>query len=179
MPSHSDQFEQLMHPHLDRLYRLAYRLAGTVADAEDLLQDVLIKLYSQRQELTSIENLSPWLGRVLYNQFIDQQRKYSRQRVHLVAPRDSQTAEHHPLESAASPLPGPEIAVDQASDITRLGTALAQLSEDHRLVVMLHDAEGYTLDEVNKITGVALGTLKSRLHRARARLRDLLEDGTF
>jgi RNA polymerase sigma-70 factor (ECF subfamily) len=61
----------------------------------------------------------------------------------------------------------------------RLDRALARLSDDHRLVVLLHDTEGYQLNEIQELTGTPIGTLKSRLHRARARLRELLEkDGT-
>jgi RNA polymerase sigma-70 factor (ECF subfamily) len=57
---------------------------------------------------------------------------------------------------------------------------LAQLSLEHRAVVLMHDSEGYKLDEIHKITGIPVGTLKSRLHRARARLREILTaDGTF
>ncbi len=62
----------------------------------------------------------------------------------------------------------------------RLDRALAQLSDEHRLVVMLHDTEGYTMEEIQQLTDVPVGTIKSRLHRARARLREILDaDGTF
>ena len=65
-------------------------------------------------------------------------------------------------------------------NIMRLERALGQLSEEHRLVVLLHDSEGYKLKEIQDLTGDPVGTVKSRLHRARARLRELLtEDGTF
>ena len=86
---HEPGFEELVRPHLERLYRLAYRFTGQVADAEDLLQDVLIKLYERRDELTSIEDLGPWLSRVLYNRFVDKQRSYARSRLRLVTTEDS------------------------------------------------------------------------------------------
>ena len=60
------------------------------------------------------------------------------------------------------------------------GAALARLSEEHRVVVLLHDTEGYKLEEIQDLIGTPIGTIKSRLHRARARLREILEeDGTF
>ena len=70
----------------------------------------------------------------------------------------------------------PESQIAQEIDITRLGEALASLSFEHRSVLMMHDAEGYKLVEIQRITGVPIGTLKSRLHRARARVRALLGD---
>ena len=64
--------------------------------------------------------------------------------------------------------------------LKRLDTALAQLSDEHRQVVLLHDTEGYKLAEIQDLTGNPIGTVKSRLHRARARLREILDaDGTF
>lgn len=173
-------FEALLRPHLDRLYRLAYRLTGTVADAEDLVQDVLIKIYGRREELTSILDLAPWLGRVLYNQFIDEKRRYAARRLHAVKAGDHCGRPGNPAESLPSDAPGPEAHAERWGDITQLSRALDQLSDDHRLVVLLHDGEGYTLAEIQGVTGVPLGTLKSRLHRARARLRELLgAHGTF
>ena len=66
---HQADLSAVLRPHLDRLYRLAFRLTGARADAEDLVQDVLVKVCARAEELTSIRDLSPWLGRVLYNQF--------------------------------------------------------------------------------------------------------------
>src|SRR5262245_14231916 len=68
-------FERLMRPHLRRLHRLAYRLTGSAADAEDLLQDVLIRLFERANELSSIADLSPWTSRVLYNRYVDSRRR--------------------------------------------------------------------------------------------------------
>ena len=74
----------------------------------------------------------------------------------------------------------PEHNAERLDDIIRLERALKELSENHRIVVLLHDTEGYKLKEIQEITGDPVGTLKSRLHRARARLRELLSaGGTF
>ena len=68
-------FEDLLRPQVEYLYRLAWRFTGSVADAEDLVQDVLIKLFPRTQELLDIEKLRPWLARVLYHQYIDSVRQ--------------------------------------------------------------------------------------------------------
>jgi len=169
------EFEVLIRPHLDRLYRLAYRLTLTVADAQDLVQDVLTKLYPRRDELSSINDLSPWLSRVLYNQFVQQTRRYRSQRMRVVLEGDGD-----PMDSLAGPGEDPADGALRSFDITEVRSALGKLSEEHRTVLLMHDAEGYKLKEIQTITGVPVGTVKSRLHRARARLRELLTaDGTF
>ena len=164
-----ESFATTLKPHLPKLFRLACRLTPTKADAEDLFHDVLVKLFSRRTELTSIRELAPWLGRVLYNQFVDDVRRYGRQPVKLVGTSD-------PVEELADPDTDPTRSLQQAE----LSAALQKLSEDHRTVLVLHDVEGYTLKEIAELFDTPEGTLKSRLHRARARLRELLsKEGTF
>ena len=179
-PSQTDaDFERLLRPELAKLYRLAFRWSGNAADAEDLVQDVLLKVYERRTELTSIVPLAPWLARVLYNQFVDNARRYARQRLRTV-PLAPGEANEPDGAGIASDQAGPEQATTAEFDRMALGSAVAQLSLEHRMVIMMHDAEGYKLEEIQVITGIALGTLKSRLHRARARLREILEQlGTF
>lgn len=166
----SASFEGLIRPHLDRLYRLAYRLTGSRADAEDLFQDVVMKLFGRLEELAVIDEPGSWMSRVMFNHFVDNRRRLVRRR--LISVEESQLRQQG-IES----LPGcdnPERDAERLDDIMRLDRALAQLSEEHRLVVLLHDSEGYKLTEIHAITNDPVGTLKSRLHRARARLRDLL-----
>lgn len=169
-------FERLLKPHLDRLYRFAYRLTGSKADAEDLFQDVLVKLFCKLDDLVEIEEPGSWVSRVLYNHFIDNRRRFARQR--LISVDEGQLP---PGGVEAMPGPdSPERNSERLDDIKRLEAALNELSEEHRIVVLLHDSEGYKLKEIQDITGDPLGTLKSRLHRARARLRQMLSaGGTF
>lgn len=169
-------FEHLVRPHFDRLFRLAWRLAGSKADAEDLFQELLIKAFGKLDELVNIDQPGPWLCRVMYNLYVDDRRRFARQRIHTVE-------EGHLPGDGLAGLPGPDDPVynnQRIEQLQRLDKALAQLSDEHRLVVLLHDTEGYKLTEIQDLTGVPMGTVKSRLHRARARLRDILTaDGTF
>ena len=167
-----DPFEVLLGPHLDKLYRLAYRLTSSAPDAEDLVQDVLTKLYLRRNELSSIRDLSPWLSRVLYNQFIDARRRDARRPLQLVDNRF--------IDQTFAGDGDPALDAAAREDAIALQAALAKLSEDHRIVLLLHDAEGYKLSQIHEVTGISLGTLKSRLSRGRARLREvLIQEGTF
>ena len=169
-------FDALMRPYLDRLYRLSYRLAGSKDEAEDLFQDVLIKIYPRMDELIDIDEPGAWLSRVMYNLFIDEQRRFARTRMHVVE-------EGFLAGDGLEGLAGPDDPVrdnERLDKLRRLDEALRQLSEEHRIIVLLHDTEGYKLTEIQELMGVPVGTVKSRLHRARARLREILsENGTF
>ena len=173
---HNLAFERLVRPHFDRLYRLAWRLAGSKAEAEDLFQELLIKAYGKIDDLATIDQPGPWLCRVMYNLFIDEKRRFARRRMHMV--EEGQLGEEGIEGFAGSDDPVAEN--QQIERIQRLDAALGQLSDEHRIVVLLHDAEGYKLTEIQELTGTPVGTIKSRLHRARARLREILsQDGTL
>ena len=178
LPEHSQPgvFDRLLRPHLERLFRLAFRLTRARPEAEDLFQDVLVKVYGRMDELTEIREPGAWLCRVMYNHFIDNRRRFARQR--LVSVDTGQLP-----GGGVEGLPGgpdPEQDAQRVDNIMRLDRALAALSDEHRTVVLLHDVEAYKLQEIQEITGDPIGTIKSRLHRARARLRELLlKDGTF
>ena len=77
-------FESIVRPHLDRLYRLAFRLTGHQAEAEDLFQELLIKAFGKLDDLVNIEEPGSWLARIMYNLFIDEKRRFARQRMHVV-----------------------------------------------------------------------------------------------
>lgn len=169
-------FERLVRPHFDRLYRLAWRLTGAKAEAEDLFQELLIKAFGKLDDLVEIDEPGSWLCRVMYNLFIDERRRFARRRMHMV--EEGQLA-----GDGLAGLPGNDNPLhdnERLEKLRHLDAALAKLSDEHRVVVLLHDTEGYKLTEIQALTGVPVGTVKSRLHRARARLREiLLADGTI
>ncbi len=162
-------FEELVAPHLERLYRLAYRYSGNQADAEDLIQDLLIKLVPRIDELRKVEQLYPWLVKALYRLHIDRFRRSSRN------PVDGGYNEH--IEHTAEANPN-ELSPARVGLIRDLQAALYQLSEEQRALIVMHDMESYTLAELEEILDTPIGTLKSRLHRSRAKLRKLLKEGT-
>lgn len=173
---HNLAFERLVRPHFDRLYRLAWRLTGTKAEAEDLFQELLIKAFGKLDDLVTIDEPGSWLCRVMYNLFIDERRRFARRRMHMV--EEGQLAGGGIDELAGSDDPVRDN--ERLEKLGRLDRALAQLSDEHRIVVLLHDTEGHKITEIEELTGIPAGTVKSRLHRARARLREiLLADGTI
>ncbi|MCC6207932.1 MAG: RNA polymerase sigma factor [Gammaproteobacteria bacterium] len=172
--SEQSAFETLVRPHLKPLFRLAYRLTHGREDAEDLIQELLLKLYPRRHELMEVDRLRPWLARVMYRIFIDNRRRYTRSPVHLAVDLGSDVEGADPIENLAGTGVTPESETEQNILTRHLLKVIDRLSEDHRHVLSLHDIEGYTLEEMQAILDCPIGTLKSRLHRARARLRELL-----
>ncbi|HKB62506.1 MAG TPA: RNA polymerase sigma factor [Burkholderiales bacterium] len=164
-------FEDLLRPQVEYLYRLAWRFTGSVADAEDLVQDVLIKLFPRTQELLEIERLRPWLARVLYHQYVDSVRQRARSPIVELVTDES---EDNPFDALPETKDGPEEHAERSGQRERILRALDRLNPEQRAVVALHDVEGYSLEELEKVLETPLGTLKSRLHRARQRLRALL-----
>ena len=163
------QFEELVSPHMNNLYKLAYRLTGQRDNAEDLVQDLLLKVYPRLQEMQGIEKLAAWLSRVLYRLFIDQYRHQQRSPINLMSDENVIYNTH------ASNMAGPSDVANAELSQELINAALAQLSVDRRILIMLHDVEGYSLQEINEITDIPVGTIKSRLSRARNKLRKIIQ----
>ena len=163
-------FEALVAPHIERLYRLAYRFSGSQHDAEDLVQELLVKLYPRGKELAGIEKLGPWLAKSLYHLFIDQARRATNSPVVLSEEYGVE------MEAVACVNAEPDMHMLQQQHTAKLEKALLTLNVDQRSLIAMHDMEGYTLPELSTLLETPLGTLKSRLHRARAALRDQLTD---
>lgn len=172
----AEGFEELVRPHLERLYRYAWRLTAAKPEAEDLFQDVLVKAFDRLPELAALTDPGTWLARVMYNHFVDNRRQFARRRVFSI---DESQLPEASIENLAGDL-DPALDAERRQRMQQLDRALSALSDEYRLVVLMHDVEGYKLSEIQDITGDPVGTVKSRLHRARARLRDLLgADATF
>lgn len=169
------RFQRLVQPHLGGLYAFAWRLTGNREDAEDLVQDVVAKLYPRIAELEAVDQLRPWLNRVLYRQFVDSVRRKRRQADRPFsdfAEADSPSDWVDSLESDDGP---PEWAVDRDRIGPLLDKAMAHLSPDQRTLLLLHDVDGWRQDDLARILGIAVGTVKSRLHRSRAMLKKYLQ----
>lgn len=161
-----ERFEALIGRHYQLLYRTAYRFTRSVHDAEDLVQEVCVRAYSRLDELEQLDQPHSWLLCVMRRIFIDQLRRFDRTHV--------DSMEVHDSTGFASDGPGPAEQTETALWSRKLDRAWQRLDEDQRALLALHDVEGYTLAELMDMTGLKEGTLKSRLHRARARLGKLL-----
>ena len=163
-------FERLLKPHLKTLYRLAYRYTGSRENAEDLVQDLLLKLYPRLQEIQRVNRLEPWLARVLYRLFVDQYRHQQRSPIDEMSDEDFVYSTHASTDAGPAQVTNMELTQQLISD------ALGRLKQDHRIPLILHEIEGYNLQEISDIMDVPVGTIKSRLNRARSNLRDIVRN---
>jgi RNA polymerase sigma-70 factor (ECF subfamily) len=163
--SERDRFAKLIQQHYRALYGAAYRLTRSAADAEDLVQEVCVRAYPRVDEIERLEQPRGWLMRVMYRLFVDLRRRY--ERTHVRAIDDN--------EDFPSGEPSPPEEADRALDRWRIEAAWRHLNQEQRLLLVLHDVEGYSLGEIHSLTGLKDGTIKSRLHRARVRLGRLLQ----
>jgi RNA polymerase sigma-70 factor (ECF subfamily) len=173
---HLARFEREALPYLDQMYPAALRLTGNRIDAEDLIQETFAKAYASFGKIQPRTNMGGWLYRILTNTFIDSYRKRQRE-LWRSDTSDVQNRELAVTRSDAA------LAVKSAEDEVlghqpdpRLRNALQVLGQDLRTVVYLADVEGYGYQEIADIMGTAVGTVGSRLFRARRQLRDLLQD---
>jgi RNA polymerase sigma-70 factor (ECF subfamily) len=159
-------WDEVVRTHSARVYRLAYRLTGNPHDAEDLTQDVFVRVFRSLSTYTP-GTFEGWLHRITTNLFLDQVRRKQRIRFDALA------------EDAADRLPGREPTPAQVYDDTHLDgdvqQALDQLAPDFRAAVVLCDIEGLSYEEIAATLDIKLGTVRSRIHRGRAQLRAALE----
>jgi len=172
--SQAKQFDRLVQPHLQTLFRFAHRLTGNSQDAEDLVQDVMVKLYPRTDELAQVADLRPWLNRVLYRQFVDQTRRDKRRADqplsdHIPESEHGSFMDRHPGETL-----GPLGDMEQERSKQLLDEALNGLSPDQRALIVMHDVDGWRQEDIAQVLEVAPGTIKSRLHRCRQALRERL-----
>jgi len=158
-------WEDIVRAHSARVYRLAYRLTGNSHDAEDLTQEVFVRVFRSLSSYTP-GTFEGWLHRITTNLFLDSARR--KQRIRF---------EGFP-EEVEQKLPGNEQTPAQAFDDRHfegdVQAALMALPADYRAAVALCDIEGFSYEEIAATLGVKLGTVRSRIHRGRAQLRESL-----
>jgi RNA polymerase sigma-70 factor (ECF subfamily) len=158
-------WDEIVRTHADRVYRLAYRLSGNRADAEDLTQETFVRVFRSLADYTP-GTFEGWLHRITTNLFLDLARR--RQKIRFDALADDAG------DRLASDEPGPERAFEQNNLDPEIQRALDALPADFRAAVVLCDLEGLTYEEIALTLGVKVGTVRSRIHRGRVLLREAL-----
>lgn len=167
-------FEEELLPQIDALYTFAYHLVYNEDDANDLVQETYLKAYRFIDKYEPGTNPKAWLFRILKNAFINQYRKRSRQpnKVDLedyITYHDSEEGSY----AGYSDLRQDMFENMMGDEITM---AINKLPEDFKIVILLCDIEGFTYEEISKIVSIPIGTVRSRLHRARNTLKENLQE---
>ena len=167
------QYEAIVQRYARHVYNIAYRMAGNEADARDLVQEAFLRVYRALRRVEADAPLERWLYRIVSNLHIDLLRKRPRTRVEsLDAPVE--TARGEVSREIADLESSPEAILDREQLDAAIQRALGTLPQELRLVVVLSDIEGLAYEEIATMLRIPLGTVKSRLHRARQTLQQRL-----
>jgi RNA polymerase sigma factor (sigma-70 family) len=166
----NERFTQLVDQHRDRIYTFAYYHLGNREEAEDVSQEVLIRLWKHWQNIKA-QGISAWITRVTRNACIDAIRKRKRY--------DAMVKVEEDCESRLSSAPtggGQQSILDKIEFRDRLEKALAELDEPYRTIVILREIQEMTYEEISHVVEMPLNTVKVYLHRGRKALRDQMRE---
>lgn len=169
-----NDFDDEIIPHMDALYNFALRLTSDPNDAEDLVQDTIVKAYRFFSSYEKGTNAKAWMFRILKNSFINNYRKTSKKPSQV--DYDEVSSYYESVRADSTDTTDLESLMFREMMDDDLSEALSRLPEDFRTVVLLCDVDGYTYEEIANMLDVPIGTIRSRLHRGRNLLKtELLE----
>ncbi len=162
------EFEREALPHMDALYNFALRMTGDSDDANDLVQDTFLKAFRFFDKFEKGTNCKAWLFRIMKNTFINTYRKKTKEPDKVDYEEVENFYENIKASSTDSAHLEKEIYDNLLDD--DISSAIASLPDDFKTVIILSDIEGFTYDEIADFTDCPVGTVRSRLHRARKML---------
>lgn len=166
-------FAELVVRYQDRLFNVAYRVLDNADDAADVVQDVFVNAYTSLRAFKGDSELFTWLYRIAFNTAISAKRR-RRGVVRIDGHGGGDDGGGLDPEDRATDT-APEAGMERAEDERVLAEAMAKLSPEHRTVLVLKDIDGLKYEEIAEVMGVPIGTVRSRLHRARLELKSLLD----
>ncbi len=171
-------FSELVRLYQTKVFHLLYRMLGDKEEARDVAQDVFYTVFKSIDSFRGDSKLSTWIYRVATNH-CKNRIKYLGRRARGQKQEFNEISEQSSVESASmatsAQIDRPDQAFDGAETETIVQRALAALDDEHRSLVVMRDIEGMTYEEIQSITGLPEGTVKSRLHRARLALKEHVE----
>ncbi|HAP66998.1 MAG TPA: RNA polymerase subunit sigma [Nitrospinae bacterium] len=167
-----EKFEQIAVPYFNILYNSAYRMTGNRNNAEDLVQDVFLSAYKSFHQFVEGTNCKAWLFKILRNTFINRIKKEMREVRGVQEVRSSGGEEFH---SSTHQLINSSTVMDEGFDET-IQKSLNKLPEEFRMAIILCDVEGFSYQEISEVLECPVGTVRSRINRARRFLAEELKD---
>jgi RNA polymerase sigma-70 factor (ECF subfamily) len=169
-------FEELVHIYQNKVFALCVNLAGNRDDAQDLAQEAFIRAYKALASFRSEANFGTWLHRIAVNVWLNHKRKKSSHQL-LSLDEHYQSEDGDSLKREVAAGDGDPLQLLEEKEFSSMVySALRTLSEEHRAVLVLREIEGYSYEEVAQMLGCSLGTVKSRLSRAREAMRRSLKN---
>ncbi len=165
-------FERIYQLHSRRVYALCLRMVGNTAEAEDLTQEAFLQLFRKIHTFRGESAFSTWLHRLSVNVVLMRLRKKSLAETSLEEVTEPDEETGGPRKEVG----GPDLLLSGSIDRVNLQRAIDQLPPGYKSVFMLHDVQGYEHNEIAEIMGCSIGNSKSQLHKARMRLRELLQE---
>jgi len=163
-----DAFAKLVQKYQSRVLTLATRILDNRSEAEDVAQDIFVKVFQSLHEFRGASRFSTWLYRITVNHCLNYIRRRTRQQQTLVAAEPEEWMQE-------SPTSNPHRTLEQKERWALVQAKLQVLSPEYRTILLLRDFEGLSYEEIADVLQLESGTVKSRLHRARTELKALLE----
>lgn len=170
-----DAYRILVEKYQNRAYSLVLSIVGGREDAEDIVQESFVKAYISLKNFRGESSFYTWIYRVAYNMAIDFRRRVSRRNGVVTEPRLNDQNESVQVEGVAQD-GDPEKSAERKQLAATLDEAMAQLSEEHRAVIVLREIEGMSYAEIADVLGVSQGTVMSRIHYAKKHLQKALKE---
>jgi RNA polymerase sigma-70 factor (ECF subfamily) len=164
----------LVEAHYKQAYNLAYHLSGNYDEASDIAQEAFIRVYRSLDAFRGDANFSTWLYRIVTNVFLDE-RKKQKVRSHSSLEEYLELEDNTVTRQIEDPSPGPEQMVEQSERNSVVGDAVRQLPEIQRAMIAMYHFQSLSYEEIAEVLNLPIGTVKSRLNRARLALKNKLE----
>ena len=164
----------LVQRYYKSVYNLAYRLCGNPDDASDIVQESFVRVYHALPNFRGDANFSTWLYRIVTNVFLDE-RKKQKVRAHSSLEEYLELEDNTVTRQIEDPSPGPEALVEQSERNTVVGDAVRALPEIQRSMIAMYHFQSLSYEEIAEVLNLPIGTVKSRLNRARLALKNKLE----
>ncbi len=177
LPRTTDSYELLVQRHMNHVYNLVYRVVSQKEEAEDITQEVFVKVYNSIRSFDQRSSFSTWLYKIAVNSALDYLDKTKQQRK-VVTPfsvfiSSSHEEEVDILDTHKSPLPGPEEVAMQRDLHDCIRNVLKKLDREHARVLIMRDFEDLSYDDIRQALGTKLSAVKMRIHRARLAFQDI------
>jgi RNA polymerase sigma-70 factor, ECF subfamily len=175
-------FNNLVGRYQNRVYNAAFRILGNAHESEEVVQDTFLKVLQNIEKFHGRSSFAAWLFTISHNICVDLLRNRKRKGSYQMVSFDPQSSHEddaievnlNVVSQIADPEPGPAHRVDHMEEQAAITASLEQLPDAQRAVLVLHDIEGFSYQEIADIVGVSIGTVRSRLHYGRLKMRELL-----